>query len=238
MKEGVKYFLTNTFSDIFSKFIEMPIAVKVIIILIVVIVMASIILKLIGKKRRKRNSIKNCVSHEDKRYELNLTDKKMIEKLDSNKTDIQQAIKISKGRIHASWLSSHNEIIRVSSNLEANIRAYESGKLDTKKFTYYCGLHFRSMLAADFSYKEYKQIESTFNEINETLLLIGKGKLKVSKDEKKVLYGLKDEIKDIKNYWKSRVNILNQKTGEWRRKIGSECGERGRQWERARMNHN
>lgn len=128
--------------------------------------------------------IDDCVSSEDVQYKLEEINAKIIRTIEANKIEIQQAIKSSNGRIQARWLSSYKKILEVSSNLDANIRAHANTNLQSSKFSYYAGLHFRSMCAADIAHAEFESIDRTFKEINQLLFDIKNRNIRVTNAEK------------------------------------------------------
>ena len=181
--------------------------------------------------------IDDCVSNEDVQYKLEEINAQIIHTIEANKVEIQQAVKSSNGRIQARWLSSYKRVLEVSSNLDANIRAHAKNNLQSSKFSYYAGLHFRSMCAANIAYAEFESIDKTFREINQLLLDIKNRNIRVSIAEKKQYYFVKDEIKELRQVYLAKVHELNRNTGQLRDKIGAECGQRGREWRIARMRH-
>lgn len=181
--------------------------------------------------------IEDCVSSEDIQYKLEEINAQIIYTIEASRSEIQQAVRLSNGRIQAKWLSSYKRILEVSSNLNANIRVHSRNNLQSGKFAYYTGLHFRSMCAADIAYAEFKSIDETFSEINRLLLDIKKGNIRVSKIEKNQYFQVKDEIKELRRVYLAKVRELNKNTAQLRDKIGSNCGQRGREWRAARMRH-
>ena len=125
----------------------------------------------------------------------------------------------------------------MSSNLDANIKAHAKSNLQSNKFSYYAGLHFRSMCAADIAHAEFESIDTTFREINQLLLDIKNRNIRVSNAEKNQYFLVKDEIKELRQVYLAKVRELNKNTAQLRDKIGAECGQRGREWRAARMRH-
>lgn len=187
--------------------------------------------------KNKIKTIDDCISHKDVRYKISTIDKQIIQAVERNKSEIRKAVISSQGYIHAEWINSYKKILEVSSTLDANLNVHAHKNLESKKFIYYTGLHFRSMCAANFAYAEYTRINQTLNEINQLLLSIKKGQIRVSKLEKDRYFLVKDEIKALRDVYLSKVRALNKNTATLRNKIGRECGQRGRIWEAQRLNH-
>lgn len=193
--------------------------------------------KRIQQASTRKPRIDDCVSSEDVQYKLEEINAQIIRTIEANKVEIQQAVKSSNGRIQARWLSSYKRILEVSSNLDANIKAHAKSNLQSSKFSYYAGLHFRSMCAADIAHAEFESIDTTFREINQLLLDIKNRNIRVSNAEKNQYFLVKDEIKELRQVYLAKVRELNKNTAQLRDKIGAECGQRGREWRAARMRH-
>lgn len=185
----------------------------------------------------KKARIDDCVSNEDVQYKLEEINAQIICTIEASKFEIQQAVNSSNGRIQARWLSSYKRILEVSSNLDANIRAHARSNLQSSKFSYYAGLHFRSMCAADIAHAEFESIDKTFREINQLLLDIKNRNIRVSNVERNQYFLVKDKIKELRQVYLAKVHELNRNTARLRDKIGAECGQRGREWRAARMRH-
>ena len=178
--------------------------------------------------------IEDCVSAEDVQYQISYETRRIIANIEKSKTVIQNAIIAANTSINAAWLNSYEKVLKISTNLDENLNYYAKKNLEHSKFQYYTSLHFRSMIAADIVYREFKQIDTSFNDINKLIVYTAKTGKK-SGISKSQLYKAKDAIKDLRTAFITQVRKMNQKTAKLRDKIGLECGERGRQWRTERM---
>lgn len=81
--------------------------------------------------------------------------------------------------ISTAWLDSCEKVIKVSANLDNNLKYYRKKNLETTKFQYYTSLHFRSMIAADIAYKHYKEIKENIKAIGQVISNVEKGNKKI-----------------------------------------------------------
>lgn len=192
-----------------------------------------------SKKRRRTvsRSINRYNDQSDIEYAITSNEKRLSEEIKRSKSDIQRAIALANKNISIAWIDSYEKTLRITNNLQKNLEYQQSRYLRKSKFQYYTSLHFRSMLAADMAYKNFKDIDKSFEEINVLILNIKNGVIKVDKDQKDNLYLVKDKIKEARKVLLDRVHDLNNQTRKFKRKIGRECGERGRQWEAERNRH-
>lgn len=185
----------------------------------------------------KQRRIEDCISKEDFQYQTSYEVKRVISAVESSKTAIKNATAVANNNVSTAWLNSYEKVIRISSNLDENLKYYSNRSLEQSKFHYYTGLHFRSMIAADITYKEYLKINANFEAINKLIVDIGKTgrKTEMSKEQ---IYAAKDSLKEIRKAFLNKVHQLNQQTATLRDKIGRECGIRGEEWRAERMrNH-
>jgi len=182
---------------------------------------------------RRAKSIEDCISSEDVQYQLTYEQQRIIQAVEKNKKEIKNAITTANGAINTAWLNSYERIIKVSTNLDSNLNYHARKNLETSKFQYYTGLWFRSMLAADIVHKEFQEIDTSFREINSLILSVKNGKHVGI--QKKIIYESKDNIKELRGIFLTRLQGMNRNTATLRDKIGQECGERGRQWRDERM---
>ena len=109
----------------------------------------------------KKAGINECISNDDIQYQIDSEVQQVIQNIENNKVTIQKVLNETNAAIETAWLNSYNRTLRVSVNLNKNIENYRNKRLKEAKFHYYTSLWFRSMIAADLTYKEYKQIEKT-----------------------------------------------------------------------------
>lgn len=186
---------------------------------------------------RKPQSIEDCVSTEDIQYQVSSETQRLIAAVEASKDIIKSAVEVANEEISTAWLNSYEKIIKISSNLDENLRYHAKNNLVQSKFHYYTGLHFRSMIAANIAYREFCDIDANFNEINNLIVTIAKNG-NTGGLSKKQLFAAKDVLKELRKVFLNRVHELNKETAVLRDKIGRECGERGRRWREERMrNH-
>lgn len=181
--------------------------------------------------------IEDCMSVEDIKYQISYETQSVIADVEKNKEKIKKALVEANSNIDTAWLTSYDKLIKISSNLDDNLRYCAKQNLEQSKFQYYTGLHFRSMIAADITYKEYLKIDASFNEINKLIVAIAKNEKKINVSKAQI-YSAKDSIKELRKVFLNKVHSLNHQTEILRDKIGDECGQRGKTWRNERMrNH-
>lgn len=181
-------------------------------------------------------TIEECISKEDLKFQLAKAEEEILNTIQKNKQEIKDTLRKANQTIDVSWVDSCNKILKVSNTLDNNLAYYGRRNLETSKFQYYANLHFRSMLAADFVYSEYRKIDRSFSEINAFIVRM-KSRPEFRGNYKTQVHGQKDQIKSIREICLNRVHDMNHKTEILRDKIGSECGERGRKWWIERTRH-
>lgn len=169
-----------------------------------------------------KNKISDCVSSDDVQYQIDYEVQRVIQNIEKNKITIQRALSEANTTVSTSWLNSYNKILLVSTNLNKNIENQRRKKLAESKFHYYTSLWFRSLIAADLAYKEYKQIEQSRNIFKKR-----RSNLSISNNQ---LDDTEKALNDLYFIYKKRVHELNRQTGELRDKIGRECGKQGAGW--------
>lgn len=182
----------------------------------------------------KPQRIEDCVSKEDIQYQTSYETKRIIACIEKSKNAIKKAVIEANEEISMEWLNSYEKVIKISNNLDENLRYHSQQNLVRSKFQYYTSLHFRSMIAADITYREYRKIYKSFDAINQLIVAVDtkQKKIEMSRDQ---LISIKDSLKELKNTFLNRVHELNKNTGTIRDKIGQECGERGKEWWKERM---
>lgn len=108
--------------------------------------------------------------------------------------------------VNAAWLNSYEKIIRISTNLDDNLKYHKQKNLEQVKFQYYTSLHFRSMIAANITYKECKEehtnrihlfrLENSLNMLEEIYHFIDGNKTQVACDQS-LQNSLYKEIADL-----------------------------------------
>ena len=185
----------------------------------------------------KPHRIEDCISTDDRQYQISYETQRIIDSIEESKTTIKNAITVANATVSTAWLNSYARIIKISNNLDENLKYYSQKKLEISKFQYYTSLHFRSMIAADIAYKEYRNIDDSYNEINKLIVNMAQTKKNIGISKTQV-YAAKDAMKELRKTFLNRVHELNHQTELLRDKIGQECGERGRKWREDRMrNH-
>lgn len=187
---------------------------------------------------RKTQSIEDCASREDIQYQVSSEIQSVIATVEASKDVIKSAMVAANKEINVAWFNSYEKIIKISANLDENLRYHAKNNLVQSKFQYYTSLHFRSMIAADIVYKEFCEIDANFNDINNLIVNIAKTKNTTGLSKTQIFLA-KDTLKKLRKVFLNRVHELNRKTEILRDKIGMECGERGYRWREERMrNHN
>lgn len=187
---------------------------------------------------RKPQRIEDCVSREDIQYQISSETQRIIATVEASKEMIKSAMVAANKEVNTAWLNSYEKVIKISANLDENLRYHAKNNLIQSKFHYYTSLHFRSMIAADIVHKEFCEIDANFNDINNLIVTIAKTR-NTTGLSKAQIYSAKDALKELRKVFLNRVHELNKETATLRDKIGTECGERGRRWREERMrNHN
>lgn len=181
-------------------------------------------------------TIEECISEEDLKFHMDQAEEEILNVIKKNKEAIKDTLRKANQTIDVSWLDSCNKILSVSNTLDNNLAYYGRKNLETSKFQYYANLHFRSMVAADIVYSEYKKIDESFTEINKFIVRM-KSRSEFRGNYKTQVHGQKDQIKSIRNFYLNRVHNMNHETEVLRDKIGAECGERGKRWWRDRTRY-
>lgn len=174
-------------------------------------------------------TIDECISPEDLKFQMDQAEEEILNTIQKNRQEIKDTLKKANQTVDVSWIDSCNKILRVSNTLDNNLSYYKRKNLETSKFQYYANLHYRSMIAADISYAEYEKIDKSFREINQFIVRM-KSRPEFRGSYKTQVHEQKDQIKLLRNFCLNRVHNMNHQTGELRDKIGSECGERGKEW--------
>lgn len=132
-----------------------------------------------------------------------------------------------------SWSDNLPELMKVSEVLYSNAQMNSNKRLESERFQYYIGLHFRSFTAADLCHEKIQEIRSTcYDHINLTLkrLQTKSDPLKVSSEDYNQIVRIKDSIKALIAFLEKRRDGLNAQTAVLRDKIRDECGIGGRKW--------
>lgn len=186
---------------------------------------------------RNPQRIEDCLSTEDVQYQISSDTQRVIDNVEASKNMLRSAIVAANNEVNTAWLNSYEKVIKISANLDKNLKYHAKSNLEQSKFHYYTSLHFRSMIAADIVHKEFCEINANFNDINNLILTIAKtgNTTGLSKAQ---IFSSKDTLKELRKIFLNRVHELNRETAILRDKIGKECGERGRRWREERMrNH-
>lgn len=179
------------------------------------------------------HSTGKCFSSEDMQFQIPYETQRIISSVESNKIAIVNALHAANSSISIAWLSSYEKIIKASTNLEANLNYCTLKKLEHAKFQYYTSLWYRSMINANTSYKQFKNIETSYHALNNLIVEMKNGR-NVGMPRNQV-YVAKDCLKELTKLHLDHLRNLNYKTGLLRDKVGSECGERGKRWWNERM---
>lgn len=184
----------------------------------------------------KPQRIEDCVSAEDIQYQISSETRRIIDTVEKSKDIIKSAMLAANNEVNTAWLSSYEKVIKISANLDENLRYHAKNNLVQSKFHYYTSLHFRSMIAANIVHKEFCEIDANFNDINNLIVTIAKTR-NTTGLSKAQIFSAKDTLKELRKAFLNRVHELNKETAALRDKIGRECGERGRRWREERMRH-
>jgi hypothetical protein len=180
--------------------------------------------------------IEDCISSEDVQYQISQETKRVVANVEASKAAIIGAMKAANTTLNTAWLNSYERIITVSANLDENLKYHGARQLEQSRFQYYASLHFRSMIAADIVHREFKEIDTSFRDINSFIVNTARsGRSQAQGVSKSQVYSAKDALKELRIVFLTRVQEMNKVTANFRDKIGSECGERGRQWRTDRM---
>lgn len=186
---------------------------------------------------RNTQRIEDCVSTEDVQYQISSDTQRVIDNVEASKNMLKSAIVAANNEVNTAWLNSYEKVIKISTNLDKNLKYHAKNNLEQSKFHYYTSLHFRSMIAADIVYKEFCEINANFNDINNLIVTIAKTRNTTGLSNAQI-FSAKDTLKELRKVFLNRVHELNKETEILRDKIGIECGERGRRWWEERMrNH-
>lgn len=178
--------------------------------------------------------IEDCISKEDVNYQISYETQRVLSAIEENEATIKKAMAIADRNVSTAWINSYKKVVKIATNLDQNLKFHSSKHLEYSKFQYYTSLHFRSMIAADITYKEYKEIDSNFQKMNELIVVMAKSKNNMGLSKAQI-YLAKDALKALRKVFLNRVHELNHQTEKFRDKIGIECGERGRIWWEERM---
>ncbi len=212
-------------------------------ILLILIIIIFVLLILKSLKKRSKSSvsstytvkaIEDCISSNDVQYKIASETQRIISNVEKSRAVIKSALAEADRNINTAWLNSYEKIIKVSSNLDENLIFHRKKVLDQSKFHYYTNLHFRSMIAANLTYREFEEINKSFCKMNELIVDIARNKKRMN-TSKAQIYNAKDALKQLRNCYLNRVHTLNHNTAKLRDKIGRECGTRGEAWLRERM---
>lgn len=252
--KNIIYLLQKKFLHIFDlfnsvKLLSNPILnliLKIGIVFIILTIIISILKKLFNYKNyRKYNSqdefnsyttIDDCTSSEDIKYKLNQAEEDIINTIERNKKQIADTIRKVNRTLDIAWLNSCDKIYRIANTLDNNLNYYSQRNLEMSKFQYYTHLHFRSMLAANIVYQNYKKMDECFEEINNFIVNMKSNPI-FKGDYKNQIYKSKDQIKAIRKLYLDRVHEMNHRTEILRDKIGKECGKKGYKWWLERTRH-
>lgn len=182
--------------------------------------------------KRRTYTLQDCKSSEDLKIELDAYRNNLQKELSENKQRLQEARRKGYIRADIAWTERIQELAEVSDTLYKNLEYENSKRLNADRFHRYTDLHFRSIILGNIAYDDYKAAKKVRDEVNEILVAIGKGEIRVRKDEKKELYEIKDTCVNTTKYLYDRMISIQNKTSILREKIGSECGERGKVWYR------
>ncbi len=178
--------------------------------------------------------IEDCISKEDVNYQISYETQRVLSAIEENESTIKKAMAIADRNVSTAWINSYKKVVKIATNLDQNLKFHSSKHLEYSKFQYYTSLHFRSMIAADITYKEYKEIDSNLQKMNELIVVMAKSKNNMGLSKAQI-YSAKDALKALRKVFLNRVHELNHQTEKFRDKIGIECGERGRIWWEERM---
>lgn len=175
-------------------------------------------------------SLQECKSHEDIEFKVDTYQRSLNQELEKNKQIIKTAKRKGYIKANIEWTDRFQEFTNVSNTLYKNLEYENARKLSADKFHRYTSLHYRSVLLGNIAYEDYMDSKRGRDEIGELLVAIGKKQVKVSPEEKRELYEIKDTYKNTTKYLYDRMIAVQRKTAELREKIGVECGQRGREW--------
>lgn len=178
--------------------------------------------------------IEDCVSRDDLQFQVSYDTAQVILEVQQSKHEINEVLSQANCAVNSAWLRSYEKVLRISTTLDNNLKYHAARNLEYSKFQYYTNLHFRSMIAANITYAEYKKVDACCKELNRTF-----GKNKTPRKNMSIstarVNTTRNTLWKLRNTLLSRVRELNHQTGILRDKVGLECGERGKQWRAARM---
>lgn len=185
--------------------------------------------------RRSINTIQDCISNSDLRYNIDTKQKQLEAQVEKNRQLVEDAKRQGYLTVSTAWMNRFNQLVEVSNTLNQNLLYENKRRLLNDKFHRYTDLHFRSMIMGNLAYEDYLEAKKGRDQISNVLLSIGQKKIRVSYSDKEKLYQIKDMYKESTSFLYDRMKSINNETGKLRDKIGSECGERGRKWWNERM---
>lgn len=186
-------------------------------------------------QRRSTHSLKDCISYDDLRYNIDTKQRQLEAQVEKNKQLVEEAKRQGYLTVSTAWMNRFNQLVEVSNTLNQNLIYENQRRLQNDKFHRYTDLHFRSMIMGNLAYEDYLEAKKGRDQISDVLVDIGKKKTHVSHSEKERLYQIKDMFKESTSFLYNRMTSINNETGKLRDKIGRECGERGRNWRNERM---
>ncbi len=187
-------------------------------------------------RRRKRpamnmkHTLRDCTSAEDLEFEAEHYQDSLDKQLHDCKAAIRRAQRTGYIKTNIAWTEHFEEFSKVSHTLYRNLQYENSKRLNSSKFHRYTDLHFRSMILDHLAYEDYISAKGVRNEINELLVAIGKGTVRVPKSEKAELYKIKDVCVSTTKYLYERMIKIQQETKRLKYKIRDECGQKGQDW--------
>lgn len=132
--------------------------------------------------------------------------------------------------IDLSWSKDLAELLEQTNVVYSNAQMNCNRPLLSERFSYYCGLHYRSFTAADLCYAKKQEILPHERQLRSLVKDIQEKKLYVDPQTKQTLISLRNKTGDIIALLGKRTDQLNHQTGMLRDKIRNECGERGKIW--------
>lgn len=140
--------------------------------------------------------------------------------------------------IDLSWSENLAELIDATEVVYTNAELNCRQPLVSARFDYYIKLHFRSFTAADLCHNKLEEIRPHYDQINRLIRRLNdrNDPLRVSREEYQQIIQIKDVMKNILAFLRSRRDSLNAQTGIIRDKIRDECGQRGNVWYQNLMN--
>lgn len=183
--------------------------------------------------RRLNNNL--YVSAEDVIYKKNQQQLQYEQHQARNREIIRQAKQNQLIQSDTSRLQLEHQYEDTYYIIQRNLEAENHSRLTMAKFHRYTDLHYRAMLIDQEAYKDYCSAKAIRDELSATLLAIGKKQMKVTPEQKRELYAVKDSAVAYAKNCYSKMIELQQLTAELREKIRSECGMRGEEWYQRNM---